>query len=266
MPIDNPTIDVIVRFHNPEKSDNLSRALFSLYGQTYRAVQPLLILQDFSLDELEALERLIDGFPWNQRRRRPSVYNYIPDVGGDYRSALVNKGFGAGQGRYIAILDYDDVVYRHAYEHLIHRLTASNAAIAFGRIAVKHVYPLGQFEYVQSTTRVDFKGDGLSDLFRYNFCPIHSFVLDRTKIAAEDLYFDETMTRMEDYDFLLRICVKYRSDFKGLSHYVGTYYWRIDGSNTIDPYREVEDGQRDWDVARERIHALKARLGIASAL
>ncbi len=264
MPFDTPTIDIIVRFHDPEKCETLSRALFSIYGQTYEAVQPLLILQDFSPEQVMEVERMIDGFAWNRKRRRPLVRNYMSEGVGDHRSALLNEGLRSGRGRYIAILDYDDVVYRHAYGHLIRRLDASNAAIAFGRIAVKHVYPLGRYEYVQSTTRNSFEGDGLGDLLRSNFCPIHSFVLDRSKIADEDLYFDETMIRMEDYDFLLRTCVKYPSDFSGLSRYVGIYYWRIDGSNTIEPYHQTRDAQNDWDAARERIDALKLRLGIGA--
>jgi len=266
MSLDNRTIDVIIRFHDVSQSDSLLRALFSLYGQRYESVQPRLMLQDFSTENIEAVERLIGRIAWNERRRRPLVHNCIVAVAGDHRAHLINEGFRTGQGRYIAILDYDDVVYGHAYEHLIFRLETSNAAVAFGRIAVKHVYPLKHYEFVQSTNRDAFKGQGLSDLFRDNFCPIHSFVIDRTKFAAEDLRFDETMTRLEDYDFLLRTCAKYPSDFDGLDRYVGTYYWRADGSNTIQPYQgpEAQENQRHWDLARERIEVLKKNLGIWS--
>lgn len=264
----NRTIDVIIRFHDASKSDTLLRALFCLYGQTYEAVQPLLMLQDFSAEKIEAVERLVDRLAWNERRRRPIVHNYVPATKGDHRSRLINEGFRAGQGRYIAILDYDDVVYGHAYEHLVGRLGASNAAIAFGRIAVKHVYPLTHYEFVLSTTRNTFNGNGLNDLFRDNFCPIHSFALDRSKIAEEDLRFDETMTRLEDYDFLLRTCAKYPADFEGLDRYVGTYYWRVDGSNTVQSYQGpgAEENQRQWQAARERIDQLKKDLGIAAGV
>lgn len=268
MPNDNRTIDVIIRFHDASKSETLLRALFCLYGQSHEAVQPLLMLQDFPPEAVEAMERLVDRLAWNERRRRPIVHNYIPAAKGDHRSRLINEGFRAGQGRYIAILDYDDVVYGHAYDHLIGRLEASDAAIAFGRIAVKHVYPLKHYEFVLSTTRNTFNGSGLNDLFRDNFCPIHSFVLDRTKIAPEDLCFDETMTRLEDYDFLLRTCAKYPSDFGGLERYVGTYYWRVDGSNTVQSYQGpgAEENQRQWQSARERIDQLKKDLGIAAGI
>lgn len=62
---------------------------------------------------------------------------------------------------------------------------------------------------LMSNARADYyKGDGLLALLRQNFCPIHSFVLDRSKVDPEDLYFDQTMWRDEDYDFLIRICAR----------------------------------------------------------
>ncbi|MBP2294381.1 glycosyltransferase [Azospirillum rugosum] len=266
MPNDNHTIDVIVRFHDASKGETLLRALFCLHGQTHPAVQPILVLQGFSNDDVQAVERLVSRFAWNERHRRPIVHNYVPPAPGDHRSRLINEGFRIGTGRYIAILDYDDVIYSHAYTHLIGRLQASEAAIAFGRIAVKHVMPLKHYEFVLATTRNNFKGSGLSDLFLDNFCPIHSFVLDRSKIAAEDLRFDETMTRLEDYDFLLRTCAKYPADFEGLDRFVGTYYWRIDGSNTVQSYGPgAEENRRQWREAQEKIRTLKEELGLLGA-
>ncbi|QCO00361.1 glycosyltransferase (plasmid) [Azospirillum argentinense] len=263
---DNHTIDVIVRFHDASKGETLLRALFCLYGQTYPAVQPILVLQGFSDGDVEAVERLVSRFAWNGKRRRPIVHNYVPPASGDHRSRLINEGFWIGTGRYIAILDYDDVIYSHAYTYLIDRLQTSNAAIAFGRIAVKHVMPLKHYDFVLATTRDNFKGAGLSDLFVDNFCPIHSFVLDRSKVAAEELRFDETMTRLEDYDFLLRICAKHPADFEGLARFVGTYYWRIDGSNTVQSYGPgAEENRRQWQEAREKIRVLKKELGLLGA-
>jgi hypothetical protein len=39
----------------------------------------------------------------------------------------------------------------------------------------------------------------------------------------------------EDYDFLLRICARYPSDFGLLKTRIGEYYYKTDGSNSV-PY------------------------------
>ena len=45
---ENEQIDVVIRFHDPEKLNDLSYCLLSLYGQTYAKVQPIIVLQGFS--------------------------------------------------------------------------------------------------------------------------------------------------------------------------------------------------------------------------
>ena len=69
------------------------------------------------------------------------------------------------------------------------------------------------------------------DLFRANFCPLHSYVLDRSRIDPWDLAFDPTLSWEEDYDLLLRICAKYPSDFSLVTTQIGEYYFKTDDSN-----------------------------------
>ena len=83
---------------------------------------------------------------------------------------IVDFAVAHAKARYLAILDYDDVIYPEAYRLLVKRLEDSSAGIAFGGIAVKRVDMYEDF--LHPTARIQpFRGVTVSDLFRANFCP-----------------------------------------------------------------------------------------------
>ena len=186
-----------------------------------------------------------------------TVTNFEALEPADARSALVNAGFKAARGRYLAFLDYDDVTKPQGFKHLIDDIEATGASISFGKILVKSI--LVDNEILMTNTRTDtIIGAGLVSLFRDNFCPIHSFVIDRSKVDLADLYFEDNLSRHEDYDFLIRFCAKYQSSFGQKEYVVGDYSMKDDGSNTIMvPSSASEERWAEWRrsdafVARRR--------------
>jgi glycosyltransferase involved in cell wall biosynthesis len=161
------------------------------------------------------------------------ILNLEQPVPKDGRTLLLNMGLQAAQGRYVGFLDYDDLLYPEAYRTIVPRLRATDAAIAFAAVRVVRAEVHSQFIRVATEVKDPFgPGERLVDLFRGNFCPIHSFLLDRHRIDPEDLVFDPALTWEEDYDLLLRICAKYPSDFALIKTKVGEYYYKTDGSNS----------------------------------
>lgn len=229
---DNQRLDVVVRFHNPSRLRELERAIFSVLTQTYRPLHIVLALQRFSEPDVELVRKAlrlplrIHGAP------EVTILNWMEEEPPDGRSALLNHAILHTRGRYIAFLDYDDLIYPEAYELLIGRLLSGDAAIAFGGIYTSEIDVFEDFLQVRRKVYL-FIGTNLLDLFEGNFCPIHSFVVDRSRIAPQQLFFDPLLSRAEDYDFLIRICAQYRSDFSLSKTYIGTYYVKNDGSNTI---------------------------------
>jgi hypothetical protein len=224
------TIDVVIRLHDAARLSELGRAVFSLVGQTYRPLHILLCTQRFSagrlLDLRETLAPLLamSGAPSLQ------ILNYEAPRPRDARSALANLGIMAARGRYLAFLDYDDTLYPDAYALLIGRLRRTEAAIAFGAIAIKQA-EVGDFLFAVQSKQSRWLGKTLLDQLADNACPIHSFVVDRTRLPRQFL-FEPDLPRIEDYDFLLRVCAACRSDFALMDTVIGDYYFKSDGSNS----------------------------------
>jgi hypothetical protein len=225
-------LDVIVRLHDSSRLAELKRAMFSLICQDYRPLTINLVTQRFGDGETEQVLSELDALLKLDPSVELRVWNYSQTEPKDARSALLNLGIRNSSGRYFAILDYDDVIYSDGYSKLIRELHNSGCAIAFGKVVMKFI---DVFEDAIICERVQhrFSGNDVLDLFRDNFCPIHSFVIDREKVDSNALSFDEQLDKLEDYNFLIRICARYLSSFKLKDSVVGEYYAKNDGSNTI---------------------------------
>jgi hypothetical protein len=227
----NEGVDVIVRFHDIGRIEELRRAVFSIVGQDFRPIRILLVLQRFG--DADTAATLAALAPLLALPDPPAleVLHYDAEEPVDARSALINLGFAATTARHVALLDYDDVLYPEAYRLLCGRLRDSGAAIAFGQIGVTLVDVHAGFFHAYAR-RHPFPGNGLIDLFKQNFCPIHSFMLDRMQVPPDELRFEPTLTIEEDYEFLLRVCSQVASDFALVHTQIGEYYFKSDDSNT----------------------------------
>jgi hypothetical protein len=257
-------LDVIVRFHDPSRLRELNRCVFSLVGQSYRPLRIILALQRFSAEDLAATEAalapLIDGEP----DLHLTVINWEHADPADARAILLNLGLSVAQGRYLAFLDYDDVLYPEAYARLVERLRLTDAAIAFAAVRVMRLEVYRSFFYAAEEVVPTFKGSGLLDLFKTNFCPLHSYVIDRAALPADLLTFNSALVMEEDYDLLLRICAAYKSDFELIDTRIGDYYYKTDGSNTVPTQGGIRAENYDhYRTIRAAIEHRKATTPVA---
>lgn len=229
----NRTLSVIIRFHQMARLPFLEEAIFSLAIQDWHDIETVVVLQNGTEEMRQAVFDVICRQPWQKDPLYRVLTVPIPE-GVDGRSALLNEGIASASGRFLAFLDDDDFVYHHGYETLISQLLAGNGAIAIGGCRRANISPARDHWYVQSKDNSFFSwGRSRFDLFVENFVPIHSYVIDRSRLGSFALHFDDAFPPLEDYDFLLRLFARFEPDLTKLGTPVCEYRIRTDGSNSI---------------------------------
>lgn len=244
-------IDCIVRLHDSRRLLELERCIFSLVGQKYRPLRIVLTTQRFTVEEQQQVRSALAPLLALPDAPELVLCNWEAPTPRDARTELLNMGLQAATGRYIAFLDYDDTLFPEAYDLLMSRLNDSGASIAFASVRTVGADMHADFVHVSKHVPAPFSGSGLADLFRGNFCPIHSYLIDRAGLPEGLLHFDTSLVWEEDYDLLLRLCSAVKADFQALPHVVGDYYFKTDGSNSIwsESMLSVEKAQAYEDVA-----------------
>lgn len=226
------TLSVIIRFHQKERLGFLEEAIFSLAIQDWHDLEVMVVIQNGTDELRHTVVDIINRQPWP----RQPVYKIllVPIAQGvDGRSTLMNQGIANARGRYLAFLDDDDFVYQHGYATLIEQLVAGGRVIAVGGCRRANIQREGDHWFVKSKDDFFSWGRSRLDLFRENFVPIHSYVIDRSRLDSFELYFDDACPPLEDYDFLLRLFDTVEPDFSQLDVPVCEYRIRLDGSNSI---------------------------------
>ena len=74
--------------------------------------------------------------------------------------------------------------------------------------------------------------------------------MDRSRIGQKRLYFEQDFNKNEDYDFVIRICAKFPSDFTLVPRTIGDYYLKADGNNSIlTEYASTAENNAGWPAA-----------------
>jgi hypothetical protein len=237
-------LTTIVRVHSPECFGPLADALFSIDAQRFRGIHVIVSAQNLGDEAASDLEQLAKLY---QREAVEDITILRERSEQDLRSRQLNVALAKVSTRFVSFLDFDDVVYPDCYEQLTRRLKRTDAAIAFGRVVSTYFEQIGEARYIRRKVR-EFSCQSAYDLAIENFCPIHSYVLDASRIERADLHFDESLTVLEDYEFLLRMIVKYPTDFRCMNIDVAEYYRRSDDT--------VADAQAEHISSRHRVSRL----------
>ncbi|HKP72726.1 MAG TPA: glycosyltransferase family A protein [Pyrinomonadaceae bacterium] len=249
---ENMILSTIIRFHERERLPFLENAVSSLSTQDWPALEVVVMLQNPDEALPREVEQLILRQPWHAPPRFQVIPVGVP-AGVDGRSELLNRGITGAAGRFIAFLDDDDIIYPHGYRTLVEQLLAGDGVVAVGGYCKAYLRREADGWRVVGRENAVVPAPSRLTLFRYNYVPIHSYVIDRSRLGSFELYFDNDFPPLEDYDFLLRLFAVFEPDFSQFETQVCEY--RIHELNSVGYSLDKPDEQ---SAALQRAHGLIA--------
>ncbi|HIH96832.1 MAG TPA: glycosyltransferase [Thermoplasmata archaeon] len=227
----DPVVSVIVPTYN--RPGMLTDVLKSIFNQTY---------QDFEIivvnDAGAGVENVIESFNQNDN------ITYVKHSKNRGLAAARNTGIKIAKGKYIALLDDDDIFYPNHLETAIKYLNDKNPVIYTD--AVRATFAKCGDAYKLTGESVPYSMDfDRNKLLIGNIAPVNCFVFDRD-IAIKAGLFDETFSILEDWEFWLRLSAL--SPLKHIAEETVQVNWRTDGT-TMTSSRGAE-----FKKNRERIY------------
>jgi glycosyltransferase involved in cell wall biosynthesis len=214
-----PVVSVVIIFLDEERF--LAEAVESVLGQTYRSWEVVLV-DDGSTDASTRIARAYAG-------KYPDAIRYVEHDGHENRgmSASRNLGIARAHGRYVAILDADDVWVPTTLEEQVAILDSHpEAAMVYGRV---------QRWYSWTGDADDRHRDSMRELVvppdrvvaPPTLCPlliqdrgVPSGILVRREVAEEVGGFEAKFRGMyEDNAFLFKVCLRHAVFASGRSWY-----------------------------------------------
>lgn len=231
-----PLLSIVTRTQG-KRLETLQDIFVCLQAQTCQDFEHLIVLHN-GADRAAAVAGLVAMQPPSLREK----VKVLP-VDGGTRTTPLNFGFGGAVGAYVSMLDDDDVVFDHWVETFAHLAEAApgrvlraicltqdfdEIALPGGSKAPRAVGPISR----RYPTKFD-----LAEHLYDNYSPLHSLAYPRV-LRAEGLCFDEGLTTLEDYDFLLRAAL--RVGVASAEEVTGLYrIWRV-GESSTSLHREAE--------------------------
>lgn len=255
-------ISIVVRTHSPNKIALLEATIQSILSNPYRPLEIVLVAQTEDKNFLNRLNQLIE----THHQHQVLIQLVVNFTSCDERAKNLNLGITHAQGRYLSFLDEDDLYYPNFIASLLKPLQDNpDCAWAYGDVALASWTLREDGEIQQYKVEFPFKRDDftLNELFRGNFIPINSYLLDRDRISSNLLAFDESYTLAEDYVFLLKLATYHLPIY--IEEVVSEYRIFSDLSNStiiMNDKMGIPDKAKikAWNYALWRIEVLKGTL------
>lgn len=199
-------VSFIIRTCNSKNFSLLKIAVESIIENNYRPIEICIIVQSLDLDFfdqvcLEFSSRDVSGIAIK------IIHNFTHN---DERAKNLNLGIRASTGRYLGFLDDDDILYPNHIFTLVSTLQESETSIwaytDYASVICDYDQEKDSINIVSKSTSTHTKNNfSLTKLCQNGFIAIHSYLIDRTKIEPDILRFNESLSVLEDYEFMLRL-------------------------------------------------------------
>jgi hypothetical protein len=196
-------LSVIVRTQG-RRIQELREVLLCLDGQSDQDFDVLVLAHNTDVPTQIEIEQVIeDQSPALRERIRLKLVDY------GTRATLLNLGFSEATGRYVAVLDDDDLVFGHWVESFKKLSVRNNGSILrsvaatqdAGRIRVRGRGGIQALGEVRTIFAAEFS---YVSHISHNNSPLMSLAFPIGVFRDMGLRFDESLTTTEDWDYILR--------------------------------------------------------------
>jgi glycosyltransferase involved in cell wall biosynthesis/ubiquinone/menaquinone biosynthesis C-methylase UbiE len=199
-----PFLTVVTRTQG-QRIASLRETLLCLSAQSDQDFEVLIVGHCLTLEQQLRVERVIADQHASMRAKTRLV-----KVEQGERAAPLNAAFSEARGRYVAMLDDDDLVFGHWVE-TFKKIHERNPGKLLRATAVSQKWdkiPCGDNE-LATRCKSGFKSEypDYFDLFDHlieNRSPLHSLAFPRSTHSDLGFRFDESLTTAEDWDYIIR--------------------------------------------------------------
>ncbi len=199
-----PFLSVIMRTRG-NRPEALAEVLLCLSGQSDLDFEVLIMGHNLDDEGRDAVNNIICELPDYMEGKV-----HLCEVMGGNRTTPLNQGFKTAHGRYISILDDDDLVFDNWVE-AFHSLEEDNSGKIFHSYCASQDWKIAKNENGENvlTSISPFRTiyctpfEFLEQLST-NHCPTFSLAFPSYIFNQLNICFDEKLTTTEDWDFLMR--------------------------------------------------------------
>ncbi|RQS70138.1 methyltransferase domain-containing protein [Burkholderia sp. Bp8963] len=200
-----PFLSIVTRTQG-KRLGNLRDVLLCLTAQTCQDFEVLVMAHKVEEEPLFAVKRIVEDLPESIRVRVRVIQ--CERAG---RSSPLNDGFMAAKGRYIAILDDDELVFAHWVETFRKLEENASGRVLRATAAEQDIVSTGKrpdgalaYRTVSSITTPYPSKFEFYDHLSQNYSPTFSLAFPRVAFQDLGIRFDESLDTAEDWDFEMR--------------------------------------------------------------
>lgn len=242
-----PFLSVVVRTQGKRRT-SLVEVLTSLTAQEDQDFEVLVLGHRLDLNDQKAVERIIEDVPAGLRERISLIR-----VDHGNRVVPLNVGFENAKGRYIAILDDDDIPMAHwvqEFRSLAARHPGQILRAGVVRQDIRSVVVNGM-ESIRAEGPLDRPYPSHFDFLEHlssNSTPPVSIAFPRGAFHSLNIRFDETLATTEDWDYLMRVAAV--TGVASSPEITSIYHWWVGGESSRTVHSQAE-----WDKSYSTILA-----------
>lgn len=201
---DAPFLSIVMRTQG-KRPEMLGEVLLCLVGQSNTDFELLLMGHNLNEEQNATVTQILADQPESLRAKTRLI-----QVKGGTRTTPLNRGFEEARGRYIAVLDDDDLVFENWVE-AFYKLAQEHNGRLLHSYAVKQDWQtvsktLPNTPCAMSTPDTCYCADfKFFDQLSINSCPLCTLAFPAYVFKKWGIRFDESLTTTEDWDYMMRI-------------------------------------------------------------